>query len=216
MIQVSQIQKKYKNNRILQSVSFEARPGEMVALVGKNGTGKSTLMNILSGMLRPDGGTICYFGHTMGKKRSLYAKYCGYVPQSNGLMEELSVQDNISLWTGKSGRPDENLMQMFHLEDILKKPVIKLSGGMKRRVAVACAMANFPPILLMDEPTAALDREYRELFHGFMRDYLNMNGILVIATHDEREIAMADRIVLLENGHSILQTKEEYRDGNEI
>lgn len=216
MIQVSEIAKRYKKNPVLKDVSFEARPGEMVALIGKNGAGKSTLMHILSGMQRPDSGTICYFGQTMGKRRSLFGKYCGYVPQSNGLMEELSVQDNISLWTGKSGKPDERLMQMFRLESILQMPVKRLSGGMKRRVAVACAMANFPPILLMDEPTAALDQEYRDMLHRFMTEYTNMNGILVTATHDEREIAMADSVLILEDGHGIQRRKKECKYGNEI
>ena len=201
---------------MLRDISFEAKPGEMVALIGKNGAGKSTLMDILSGMQRPDSGTICYFGQTMGKRRRQFGRYCGYVPQTNGLMEELSVQDNISLWTGKSGKPGERLMQMFQLEEILKMPVKQLSGGMKRRVAVACAMANFPPILFMDEPTAALDQEYRDMLHQFMRDYTKMNGILVVATHDENETAMADLVIWLENGHGIPQRKKECVYGNEI
>ena len=81
---------------------------------------------------------------------------------------------------------------------------------------MACAMANFPPILFMDEPTAALDQEYRDMLHQFMRDYTKMNGILVVATHDENETAMADLVIRLENGHGIPQRKKECVYGNEI
>ena len=200
MLCVSEISKKYKKKIILQNVSFQAKAGEMVALVGENGSGKSTLLNILSGVVRPSSGVIYCFGQRMERRR-MFAKYCGYVPQSNGLMEELSVQDNISLWTGRSGKPDDRLIRMLQLEDILQMPVVKLSGGMKRRVAVACAVANFPPILLLDEPTAALDVKHKEQLYQIMRDYLSMNGILVVATHEEREIAMADQIVAFENGY---------------
>ena len=77
-------------------------------------------------------------------------------------------------------------------------------------------MANFPPILFMDEPTAALDQEYRDMLHQFMRDYTKMNGILVVATHDENETAMADLVIWLENGHGIPQRKKECVYGNEI
>ena len=208
MIQVEKLSKAFRKKSILKDVTFQAAPGEMVAFVGNNGCGKSTLMQILSGMIAPDGGSIQCYGHTMGRNRSLFAKYFGYVPQSNGLMEELSVQDNLNLWTGRGGRPDEELIEMFDLQDMLRIPVRKLSGGMKRRVAIACAMAHFPPILLMDEPTAALDREYQRKIHSFMEVYLSKNGILLIATHDEQEIRMANRVIQIEDGYSIVQKKE--------
>lgn len=204
MLQISGVAKHIKKTQILYNVTFEAKPGEMAALTGRNGSGKSTLLQIMSGMSVADSGSICYFGHKMENKRKLYAKYCGYLPQTNGLMEELSVQDNISLWTGHSGRPDGRIMELFDLEGLLKKPVRSLSGGMKRRVAVACAMANLPPILLMDEPTAALDREYSKVIHNFMKEYLHANGILIVATHDDREIAMADIRIELRDGVSVV------------
>lgn len=198
MIQISNVCKSYKNKEILRDVSFTLQPGQMAALIGRNGSGKSTLLQIMSGMSALDAGNIVYFGNNMSiKNRKVFAKYCGYVPQTNGLMEEMSVQDNISLWTGKRGRPQEQLIKDFQLEKILKTPVYKLSGGMKRRVAIACAVANNPPILLMDEPTAALDREYSKLILEFMKDYLSTNGMLVIATHDDEEIGIADVLVEL-------------------
>ncbi len=198
MVQVLHISKKYKKKQILQDISFQVQPHEMVAVIGRNGSGKSTLLQILSGMSKPDAGSIRYFDREICRKNyrsscRVFAQYCGYVPQANGLMEELSVQDNISLWTGRSGKPSGMLCEMFALDELLGIPVMHLSGGMKRRVAIACAMANFPPVLLLDEPTAALDREYRRSIHNFFQEYLDMNGIIIAATHDDREIAMADK-----------------------
>lgn len=193
----------------------------MVAVVGKNGTGKSTLLQILSGTLKPDEGSICYFGKEISKKnyrgsRQIFAKYCGYVPQGNGLIEELSVQDNISLWTGVSGRPSAELCEMFGLDGILRMPVMHLSGGMKRRVAIACAMANYPPVLLLDEPTTALDSDYRDVIHAFFQKYLDMNGLLVMATHDDREIDMANQKICINVGGTSLSRTKEEQYGNEV
>lgn len=222
MVEVLHIEKKYKKKEVLHGISFIAKPCEMIAVIGKNGSGKSTLLQILSGMEKPQAGELCYFGYRINRKnyranRRVFAKYCGYVPQANGLLEELSVQDNISLWTGKSGRPPELLRNMFELDEILKTPVMHLSGGMKRRVAIACAMANFPPVLLLDEPTAALDREYRDKIHSFFREYLKMNGIIVAATHEEREIAMADKQLYINSeGAAVCTVNEEDKYGKEI
>ena len=222
MVQVSHISKNFRKKRVLQDVSFSAAPKEMVAVIGRNGTGKSTLLQILGGMQKPDKGTVSYFGQEIDKNRyrssrRIFAKYCGYVPQANGLIEELSVQDNISLWTGKSGRPSGELCEMFGLDEMLKMPVVHLSGGMKRRVAIACAMAQFPPVLLLDEPTTALDRDYRDAIHAFLREYRDMNGLIIMATHDEREIAMADRTVCIdEDGVATTRIKEEESYANEL
>ena len=195
MIEIKGLCKSYGKKVILDGISFHADRGEQIAIVGDNGAGKTTLLRIMAGILKADSGEIEYFGHDMmcAKERAHITKYCGYLPQTDPLIPELSVQDNIDLWTGSLGRPDEKLVKMFELDDILRTRAGQLSGGMKRRVSIACAVSLWPLILLMDEPTASLDSGHRESVHKLMEDYRKLDGTIVIATHDEEEIRMSDK-----------------------
>ena len=92
MIEVTQIRKSYGKKKVLSDITFQVKPGECVAIAGKNGCGKSTLMQIMAGILKPDGGELCYFGKKAAYKSSTFRRFCGYVPQENPLMEELTVQ----------------------------------------------------------------------------------------------------------------------------
>jgi heme ABC exporter, ATP-binding protein CcmA len=200
MIEVSHIKKKYGKKQILQDISFQVRCGECVAVVGKNGCGKSTLLQIMAGILKADGGNIRYFGQDTRKNKKIFRKYCGYVPQENPLMEELSVKDNLKLWGAGKNASSEKVIQQFQLEEILPVPVEKLSGGMKRRLSIACALLEWPPILLLDEPTTAIDIYYQENVRQWMGEYRKMNGIIVMTTHDEKEILTADRCLVMNDG----------------
>lgn len=200
MIEVSHIRKKYGKKQILKDISFRVECGECVAVVGKNGCGKSTLLQIMAGILRADGGNIRYFGQDAGKDKKAFRKYCGYVPQDNPLMEELTVKDNLKLWGAGKNASCEEVIRQFQLEDILSMPVEKLSGGMKRRLSIACALLEWPPILLLDEPTTALDIYYRENVRQWMGQYRKMNGIVVMTTHEEKEILEADRCLVMHEG----------------
>lgn len=200
MLEVSGLRKKYGKKEILKDISFQIECGEQVAIVGKNGCGKSTLMRMMAGILKPDAGQIRYFGQDALKMKGKLRKYCGYVPQENPLMEELSVGDNLKLWGGGKDEQTLELLRIFQLEELLKTPVEKLSGGMKRRVSIVCAMINHPPIMLMDEPTTALDLYYKEGIRKWMRQYKENNGMIVLTTHDEQEIAECDRCLVMKDG----------------
>ena len=167
MIEVTQIRKSYGKKKVLSDITFQVKPGECVAIAGKNGCGKSTLMQIMAGILKPDGGELCYFGKKAAYKSSTFRRFCGYVPQENPL---------------------------------LQTEVSKLSGGMKRRLSIACALVENPPFLLMDEPTTALDLYYKESLHQWMKTYQQKNGIILMTTHDESEIRNADRCLFMDEG----------------
>ena len=199
MVEVSNICKSYGKKVILNGVSLSALPGEQIALVGRNGCGKSTLMQIMAGLLKADSGTVTYFGKSL-KPGSGFSHTVGYLPQENPLIEELSVADNISLWSGKKCKKDDPAVKMFFLEDMLREPVYKLSGGLKRRVAIACACVHMPPVMLMDEPTAALDIYYRAEVRKWMKEYRAMNGIIITVTHDSDEMSDSSRCLLIEGG----------------
>ena len=199
MIKIQHLTKKYKQKIILNEVSLEAKPGECICIVGPNGSGKTTLISVLAGVLKPDCGEITIFGENVKKNPKAFAKYCGYVPQVGGVIEELSVLDNLKFFaTNKETIQDT--MTEFDLEPLIKKRVSKLSGGMKRRLAIACAVVNKPSILIMDEPTAALDMDYKNSVYSYLQAYQKRGGIVVIASHEAREIQMADVVYCLEMG----------------
>ena len=190
----------YGPNHALHDVSIAIPEHEITAFIGPSGCGKSTLMQIMAGILKPDGGELCYFGKKAAYKSSTFRRFCGYVPQENPLMEELTVQDNLKLWGGSHNANTKELVAQFQLEDLLQTEVSKLSGGMKRRLSIACALVENPPFLLMDEPTTALDLYYKESLHQWMKTYQQKNGIILMTTHDESEIRNADRCLFMDEG----------------
>lgn len=203
MIEVSDIKKKYGKKSVLSDISFQANCGECVAIVGQNGCGKTTLMQILAGVVRPDGGSLSFFGCDPQKNIQIFRKYCGYVPQELPLIGELSVRDNLRLWGAHRGEVYHKIVDSFQLEEIMKMPVDKLSAGMKRRLSIACALAEWPPILLLDEPVTALDLYYKESIEQWITEFKELNGIIIMTTHDEQEILNADRCLLMKDGRLI-------------
>ena len=199
MIEVKHINKKYGKKQVLIDINFSVASGEMVALIGRNGCGKSTLLQIMAGCLRPDSGEVHYYGYKCDKPQ-IYRKYTGYVPQDNPFMEQLTVRDNLKLWKKGTQKQLEETIREFALEDILAQPVESLSGGMRRRLAIACALMNYPPAILLDEPTTALDFAHKDKIYQMLNRHRTNNGIVLLATHDEEEIRSADRVLLVQDG----------------
>ena len=199
MIRVENIKKNYGKKIVLSDISFEAGSGEIIAIIGKNGCGKSTLLQVMAGCLKKDAGTLAYYGQD-ASDASVYRKYIGYVPQDNPFMEQLSVRDNLKLWKKGSAQQLEETIKEFELEEILKQPITSLSGGMKRRLAIACALMNYPPVILLDEPTTALDFANKDKIKKMLKAHKESGGIVIVATHDEDEIQYADRVFLMQDG----------------
>lgn len=196
MIEVNNISKRYGRKQVLSDISFTVQSGEMVALIGRNGCGKSTLLQIMAGCMKADGGTLSYYGQEANRP-AVFQRYVGYVPQENPFMEPLSVRDNLKLWRKGTAKQMEQTIRDFELEEILGQPVESLSGGMRRRLALACAWMNFPPVILLDEPTTALDMAHKDTIAQMLHRHRQNQGIVVLATHDEEEIRSADRILLV-------------------
>lgn len=209
MLEVSGIRKRYGRKIILDGVSFHVECGERVAVIGRNGCGKTTLMQILAGVMKPDAGSLRYFGKDPQGRKEYFHKYCGYVPQELPLLEELNVRDNLRLWGVDRSEDSAGLIREFQLEELMKTTVSRLSGGMKRRLSSACALSGWPPILLMDEPTTALDLYYKDIIGSWMERFCAMNGMIIMTTHDEREISSCDRCLLMQEGHLTELSKEE-------
>lgn len=205
MLQVSNIQLNYGKKQVLHQVTFQAVQGECIGILGTNGCGKSTLLKILAGVLVPTAGTVLYHGEDACQKPKLFTRYAGYVPQDNPLIEELTVQDNLKLWYTNSpsnlqAELKEGVLHMLGLHTVLKSKVNTLSGGMKKRLSIGCALANRPSVLILDEPTASLDLPCKEDIRSYLKKYLQNNGTVIITTHEEPDLEICNRLLILKNG----------------
>ena len=202
-IAVNHIAKKYRGKVVLQDVSFEASDGMCIGILGSNGSGKSTLLSILAGIQRPDGGSFLCDGKDLLKDGKTRSARVGYVPQGMALIPELTGWDNLLLWYDKKDLQQQltkGVLRLLEVEEFLHKPVCKLSGGMKKRLSIGCSMARCPQLLLLDEPTAALDLACKQTIGNYLRAYKKAGGILVLITHDPEELSLCDAWYILKDG----------------
>ena len=199
---VRQITQRYGRRKVLRDISFTAEPGSCVGIIGINGGGKSTLLSILAGVRYPRSGSISFQGRNMLKK-SASRQLAGYLPQGDPLIEELTVYDNLKLWYGGKVREDLPVLQELQLSDLLHMRVKNMSGGMKRRLAIACAVANDQPLLILDEPSSSLDLHQKKIIQDYIRNYTARGGIVVLSTHDIMEIRLCTQLYYLENGTTV-------------
>lgn len=202
-IEIRQVQKQYRKKEVLHGASFEAQAGMCVGILGSNGSGKSTLLAILAGVQRPDQGEFLCDGEDLFRKPRLLSKLTGYVPQGTPLLEELTAWDNLRLWYDRRALERElagGVLASLGIPEFLKTRVDKMSGGMKKRLSIGCAVAHSPKILLLDEPSAALDLVCKERIAAYFRRYKEEGGILILATHDAQELALCDRWYILKDG----------------
>ena len=205
MITVSHIQKSYGRNRILRDISFSAEPGDCIGILGVNGCGKSTLLGILAGAVKADEGEILYGEESALGHRDVFVKMTGYVPQTNPLMEDLSALDNLKLWYSNSPYDmyedlEKGALSMLGISAFLKKRVSRLSGGMQKRLSIGCALSGRPPVLVLDEPGAALDLVCKEDIRSFLKTYLEKQGIVILTTHEESDLQTCTKLFLLQEG----------------
>lgn len=204
MIEINNLTSAYGKKKVLNGVSLCGERGECIGIVGPNGCGKSTLLSIMAGTLRPISGSISYYGNDALKNRAVFTKMTGYVPQENPLMPELSVYDNLRLWyTDKAELKKEleqGFLQILGIQEFIKMPVSKLSGGMKKRVSIGIALSGMPPVLILDEPSAALDLVCKEDIKRYLRIYLEKKGTVVITTHEESELELCDSLYVMKDG----------------
>ena len=202
-IELAGIQKSYGKKRGLKNVSLKAGEGSCVGILGGNGCGKSTLLSILAGVRRADGGAFFYQERDLLQDGDLRTRTVGYVPQGDTLIEELTAWDNLRMWYGKrvlKEALDGGVLEMLGISDFLKVTVRKMSGGMKKRLSIGCAVVGKPKILLLDEPSAALDLACKERIYEYFEQYKREGGILLMTTHDMQDMELCDSCFLLKEG----------------
>lgn len=208
ILKVEGLTKKYGDFTAVNNISFKVEKGELLGFLGVNGAGKSTTINMLSTLLKPDGGNAEICGHSLGKGDNDIRRKIGIVYQQNCLDEILTVQENLlcrGIIHGKTKaeakkRLDE-LCGILTLDDILKKPFGKLSGGQKRRCEISAALMHTPELLFLDEPTTGLDPVTRKDVWETVEQLRKNTGMTVfLTTHYMEEAAAANRIIILEKG----------------
>ncbi|MCM1245014.1 MAG: ABC transporter ATP-binding protein [Roseburia sp.] len=201
------IKKSYQRGKklVLQDVSFSAEAGQCIGILGENGSGKSTLLSLLAGTQKADAGTLLYCGKPLLSESRETRQLIGYVPQENPLIEELSAYDNLRLWycdapLSLEQELKDGVLAMLGIHEFLNVRVSRMSGGMKKRLSIGCAIAGDPPVLLLDEPGAALDLICKERISVYLKNCLEQGKIVLLATHEEREIELCDKLYVLKDG----------------
>lgn len=202
-IEIKHIAKSFRKKQVLADICLSAREGTCIGILGSNGSGKSTLLSILAGVLKSDGGQFVCDGADLLADVKKRAEQVGYVPQGTPLIEELTAKDNLLLWYDRKGMENSlnnGVLHLLGIADFLKIPVSKMSGGMKKRLSIGCAMAKHPPVLLLDEPMAALDLACKQTISQWLRKYKQDGGILLLTTHDAMELELCDSWYIMNNG----------------
>jgi phospholipid/cholesterol/gamma-HCH transport system ATP-binding protein len=232
MIELRGVKKRFGEQVVLDGVDFEVREGETLALLGPSGTGKSVLLKHINGLIRPDAGKVIVDGLEVAtlprKALSELRTRIGYVFQNGALFDSLSVFENVRLGLSDESKFNDmeyaerrvaECLKLVNLApDTAKKFPAQLSGGMRKRVGIARAIAGAPKYLLYDEPTSGLDPVNADIVDELVKRLDHELGVTsVMVTHDVRgAFNVADRIALLSDGKIVLQgTPDEFRESED-
>jgi len=194
-------------------ISFEVAAGELFGFLGPNGAGKTTTISMVSGLLRPDEGSITIEEYDLQASARQAKRLLGLVPQEVALYEEFSARENLMFWGGLYGLPrselkknTEEILQRVGLAERAREPVSRFSGGMKRRLNLATGLVHRPKVLLLDEPTVGIDPQARNSILEIIRDIARQGTTIIFTTHHLEEAEkLCDRIAIMDHGH-ILQS----------
>lgn len=220
MIEAKNIDKKFGNIHAVNSLSFAVERGEFFGFLGPNGAGKTTTINMLSTILVPDSGEVWLNGVNSGKEPVRCRKMIGVVPQEIALYDDLTALDNLKFWGSLYDIPSSVLkdriiqsLELIGLEKRKNDRISTFSGGMKRRVNIACALLHEPDILFMDEPTVGIDPQSRIHIYEILEKLHQKGKTIIYTTHYMEEAErMCDRIAIIDHGKIIARgTMDELR-----
>jgi ABC-2 type transport system ATP-binding protein len=221
IFEVKGLEKSYKNNKVIKNISFEVLKGEILCILGPNGAGKSTTINVLTGVLGYELGELFYSGRKIKKNDKEFKGKLGVVPQDIALYEDISAEQNLrffaSLYGLKGKELDEktkDALEFAGLSERAKDKVRTFSGGMKRRLNIACAIAHNPELLIMDEPTVGIDPQSRNHILDSVKKMRERGMTIIYTTHYMEEVEeISTRIIVMDKGEIIASgTKEKLKE----
>lgn len=223
ILQIEHLSKSYGDLKAVDDISLKVKKGSLFSFLGMNGAGKSTTINIICSILKKDSGKIYVNGYDLDKDVNKIKEEIGIVFQNSVLDNDLTVYQNLKVRTsfyGFSKKEEKekinNIVNLLQLNDILDKPINKLSGGQKRRVDIARSMIHNPKLLILDEPTTGLDPKTRLMVWNLINEIRNKTGMNVfLTTHYMEEAEESTYIVIMNKGKIIsegtpLELKNKY------
>lgn len=224
ILEVNGLKKKNTTNYVVNGISFEVNKGEILGFLGPNGAGKSTTINILSTALRATEGKIKFMGKYISENKSEYKSSLGIVPQSLAIFENIPAIENVKYFASFYGikgeelkRKSEEALDMVGLLDRAKDLPKTYSGGMKRRLNIACALAHGPKLLILDEPTVGIDPQSRNHILESIKTLRKRGATIIYTTHYMEEVeAICDRVLIMDRGLVIAEgTLKELKESME-
>ena len=208
MIQLARLRKVYDSIVAVDDVSFEVRPGEIFGLLGPNGAGKTTTISCPSGLIAPTSGKITIDGRDIQREGSAARAVIGVVPQELALYLEISATENLAYWGGIQGLSGGAVKQRIPvvlervgLADRAKEPVKRFSGGMLRRLNLACGLIHEPKVLLLDEPTVGIDPQSRQRVLEIIEERKRQGCAILYTTHYMNEAeTLCDHFAIIDHG----------------
>lgn len=224
LLSVEKLEKSYKDKQVIHGISFEVNKGEILCFLGPNGAGKTTTINILTGALGSDAGKIEGNDGSIAQGLTRFKSRLGVVPQDLALYEDLTAMQNVRFFASLYGLKGEKLkrqcgeaLEFTVLLDKANDKVNTFSGGMKRRLNIACAIAHRPELLIMDEPTVGIDPQSRNHILSSIKQLCSGGMTILYTTHYMEEVEeISTRIIIMDNGKIIASgTKEQLKESIE-
>ena len=207
LLSLVDVKKSYRGRQALNGISLELFPGELLGFFGPNGAGKTTMIRCIAGLLRPDSGSVSLHDQHQDPQQKTPSRL-GVVPQSLAVYPDLTVEQNLQVFGRLEGVPRRELagrissvLDWSALTDRRRSLVKTLSGGMQRRLNIACSVLHQPHVLLLDEPTVGVDPQSRERIYDMIRDLVGRGSAVLLTTHQLDEVeTRCDRIVVMDHG----------------
>ncbi len=218
MIIVKDIHKQFGDTVALEKVSFTIDKAELFGLIGPDGAGKSTIMRILMSLILPDGGSATMNGFDVVRDYRKVRLITGYMPGRFSLYQDLTVEENLKFFAAVFGTTIEKNYYLIkdiyqQIEPFKDRRAGKLSGGMKQKLALSCALIHKPEILILDEPTTGVDAVSRKEFWEMLKRLKNMGITILVSTSYMEEASICDRIALIQTGKILsVSTPQEMSD----
>lgn len=219
VIESSGISKKFRDVQALKDISFDVNEGEVFGFIGPDGAGKTTLFRIITTLLIPDEGKLKVLGFDSVTRYKELRRNIGYMPGRFSLYQDLSVEENLDFYAtvfGTTIKENYHLISDIysHLEPYKKRLAGKLSGGMKQKLALSCALIHKPALLVLDEPTTGVDAVSRSEFWEMLKKLHQYNITIIVSTPYMDEAMRCDRVALLQDGQIMsVNQPEKIRDG---